>query len=250
MSEFHTALVTGASRGIGAAIVRRLRERGMEVHAAALADDDLDRIAGETGAIAHGIDLRDPAAVAAELGSIPVDLLVNNAGVLPKLAPFQATPASDIDVLLDVNVRAALHTTHLFLAGMIERRLGHIVFMGSIAGRHPTPNSAVYAGTKGAIHAFAEGLRCDLLGTGVRVTVLMPGRVETQLYDQAFGSREAAAGALYSQIDAIRPDDIATAICAAIDMPPNVDITALEIVPTDQIFGGSSVAATPSTRRA
>jgi NADP-dependent 3-hydroxy acid dehydrogenase YdfG len=128
---------------------------------------------------------------------------------------------------------------------MIERDRGHIVFMGSIAGRHPSPNSAVYGGTKAALRAFAEGLRGDLLGTGVRVTVLMPGRVETRLYDGVFGDHAKAHDVLYRDFDSIQPADIARAITTALDMPPNVDLTAIEIVPTKQFFGGSSIARTP-----
>ena len=112
-----------------------------------------------------------------------------------------------------------------------------------MAGKHPTPRTAVYGATKAAIHAFAEGLRADLLGSAIRVTVLVPGRVETRLYDQIFGSHEAAAATLYDGFEAVQPADIATVICAALDLPPNVDLTTIEVLPTKQAFGGSSIAA-------
>jgi NADP-dependent 3-hydroxy acid dehydrogenase YdfG len=214
----------------------------MEVHAAAIDDHDLRTLAADTGAVAHGVDLRDRAATEAALGGLAIDVAVNNAGVLHRLEPFVANDADTIDLIVDVNLRAALHVTRLVLPGMIERNHGHIVFMGSIAGKHPTPNGAVYAATKAALHAFAEGLRCDLLGTDVRVTVLMPGRVETRLYDGVFGSHEAAHERLYADFDAVQPADVAAVVNAALDLPQNVDLTAIEILPTRQIFGGSTIA--------
>jgi len=214
----------------------------MHVHAAAIDDDDLRRVASETGATAHAVDLRDRSATEAALHGLQVDVAVNNAGVLPALEPFAANSADIIDLVVDVNLRAALHVTRLVLPGMIERNHGHVVFLGSIAGKHPTPNSAVYAATKAALHAFAEGLRCDLLGTDVRVTVLMPGRVQTRLYDGALGSHQAAHERLYADFDAVQPDDVAAVVNAALDLPQNVDLTAVEILPTRQIFGGSTIA--------
>ncbi len=244
---YQTALVTGASRGIGEAIVRSLRGRGMDVHALALADPDLDRVAAETGAHAHGLDIRDAEALAGAIGDVPFDVVVNNAGVLPQLQPFVENAAASIDLVVDINLRAALHVTRLVLPGMIAHDRGHILFTGSIAGRHPTPNSAVYAATKSALHAFAEGLRLDLLGSNIRVTVLMPGRVQTRLYDGIFGGTSQAAAALYDDFDAVQPDDIATVINLALDLPSNVDLTAIEILPTKQVFGGSTIARNTPT---
>ena len=240
--DFDTALVTGASRGIGEAIVRKFRARGMQVHALALADQSLIDIAAETGAVPHGLDLRDTGALAALVEGLDIDVLVNNAGVLPQLQPFAASTPSTIDALIDVNLRAALHVTSLVLPGMIARDRGHIFFMGSIAGKHPTPNTATYGATKAALHAFAEGLRCDLLGSSVRVTVLMPGRVQTRLYDDIFGGHDKASEALYDDFEAIQPGDIATVIANAMDLPAHVDLTTIEVLPTRQTFGGSQIA--------
>ena len=171
---------------------------------------------------------------------------MNNAGVLPQLEPFASNTADAIDLLVDVNLRAALHVTRLVLPGMIARDRGHLFFLGSMAGRHPTPKSAVYAGTKAALHAFADGLRGDLLGANIRVTVLMPGRVQTRLYDDIFGGNAEATTALYEAFDAVQPADVAAVIAHAIDLPPNVDLTAIEILPTKQVFGGSTIAKTPT----
>ena len=242
MSQFRTALVTGGSRGIGKAIVCSLRDRGLDVHALALDDDDLQHVAAKTGAHALGLDIRDATALAMAIGDSAFDVVVNNAGVLPRLEPFADNSMDVIDLMIDVNLRAALRVTRLVLPGMIERDHGHIFFVGSIAGKHPTPNVAAYCATKAALHAFAEGLRCDLLGSNIRVTVLMPGRVQTRLYDGIFGGTEQAAAALYDDFEAVQPADIAAVINAALDLPANVDLTAIEILPTKQIFGGSSMS--------
>lgn len=242
-----TALVTGASRGIGEGVVRALRTRGYDVHALALDDDDLRRVAGETGAIAHGLDIRDGAALEAAIAEIPFDVVINNAGVLPELRSFAENSGDAIDLLVDVNLRSALHVTRLVLPGMIARDRGHLFYVGSMAGKHPTPNTAVYGATKAALHAFAEGLRCDLLGSSIRVTVLLPGRVQTRLYDGIFGDHDTASAALYDGFEAIQPADVAAVIVAAIDLPPYVDLTTIEILPTRQAFGGSRVAPGPAT---
>lgn len=243
MSAPQLALVTGASRGIGASVTRSLRARGLEVIAAARDESDLQQLAAECGAQALPIDLTDTAAIETALSGREIDVVVNNAGVLPDLQPFHAHPAAAVDLMIDVNLRAALHVTRILLPGMLARDRGHLFFMGSIAGRHPTPNAAVYAGTKAALHAFAEGLRADIVGSRVRVTVLMPGRVQTHLYDGAFGSNAAATSALYDGFEAIQPADIATVINATLDMPPNVDVTAIEVLPTMQVFSGSRIVS-------
>ena len=182
------------------------------------------------------------------IGDIAFDVVINNAGVLPELRPFAENGRDAIDLLVDVNLRAALQVTRLVLPGMLARDRGHLFYLGSIAGKHPTANTAVYGATKAALHAFAEGLRNDLLGSAIRVTVLMPGRVQTRLYDGAFGTNDAATAAMYDDFEAVQPADVAAVIGAAIDLPPHVDLTAIEILPTKQVFGGSRIARTEPAR--
>jgi NADP-dependent 3-hydroxy acid dehydrogenase YdfG len=144
--------------------------------------------------------------------------------------------------LIDINLRAAVHATLALLPGMVQRNRGHIVFTGSIAGTRPTGNSAIYSATKAALNAFADGLRLDLQGAAVRVTVLAPGRVETNLYDDAMGGHDVAVSRLYSGASALQPADVAAIVGMALTMPPHVDVTRVEVVPTMQVFGGSSIA--------
>jgi 3-hydroxy acid dehydrogenase / malonic semialdehyde reductase len=242
MSNYTNAVVTGASGGIGRAIVDELVRRGMLVHALALPDSALDAMTELDGVTVHGIDVRDATAVAAIVADLDVDVLVNNAGTIGDLKPAQQSTAQIVDALIDINLRAALQTTLAVLPGMVERNRGHIVFTGSIAGSRPTANSAVYGATKAALAAFADGLRMDLHGAAVRVTVMMPGRVETGLYDIALGGHDAAVARLYSGATSIQPADIAALVGVAIGMPAHVDVTRLEVVPTMQVFGGSAIA--------
>jgi len=244
VTPYTTAVLTGASGGIGRAIVDELVRLGMDVHAVALPDDALDALRGRDNVTAHGADVRDAAAVTAILESLEVDVLVNNAGIIGDLRPAHESNAAMADALIDINLRAAVHATMCVLPGMVARNRGHIVFTGSIAATRPTANSALYSATKAALHTFADGLRMDLHGSGVRVTVLAPGRVETHLYDEAMGGHEIAAARLYSGAAALQPEDVAAVVGMALTMPTHVDVTRVEVVPTMQVFGGSAVAET------
>jgi NADP-dependent 3-hydroxy acid dehydrogenase YdfG len=239
---YTSALVTGGSRGIGAAVVRELTSRDLTVHLVARPSDELDDLAAETGATPHGIDVRDTPALTSVVAEFQPDIVVNNAGVLPQLATFSQLTPESIDQSIDVNLRAAIHASHAASTYMLERNRGHIFLIGSIAGRIPSPNAAVYSATKAALHMFADGLRLDFLGSAVRVTTVMPGRVETSIYDHALGGRAAARELLYDGTEAVAAEDVAGAIGAVLDMPANVDTTIIELMPTRQAYGGNQVA--------
>ena len=242
MSPYKTAVVTGASGGIGRAIVDELVRLGMYVHALALPDDSLGALRGLDGVSVHGVDVRDSGALITAISDLEVDVLVNNAGTIGDLKPVHLSSATVADALIDINFRAAVQSTMVVLPGMVQRNLGHIVFTGSIAGSRPTANSAIYSATKAALNAFADGLRMDLFGAAVRVTVLVPGRVETNLYDSALGGHDSAVTRLYSGATSIQPGDVAGLVGVALSLPPHVDVTRLEVVPTMQVFGGSTIA--------
>ena len=180
MTPYKTAVVTGASGGIGRAIVDELVRLGMYVHALALPDESLEALRGLDGVSVRGVDVRDSDALIAAVTDLEVDVLVNNAGIIGDLKAVQLSNAAVADALIDINFRAAVQSTMAVLPGMVQRNLGHIVFTGSIAGSRPTANSAIYSATKAALNAFADGLRMDLFGAAVRVTVLVPGRVENE----------------------------------------------------------------------
>jgi NADP-dependent 3-hydroxy acid dehydrogenase YdfG len=242
IADYKRALVTGASSGIGLAVAERLAGGGLEVHTVALPESGLEEQARRLGATAHAMDVADTASLEALVKKIQPDVLVNNAGILGAFAPLQAISRADVDRLLAVNLAQAVHFTRAALPAMLERRRGHIFFTGSIAGRVANKGLAVYAATKAALFAFAEGLRWDVLGSGIRTTVLVPGRVETHIYDQHFGSHDKAGEVLYRDFESIQPADVAHLVSAILDMPAHVDVSVAEIMPTGQVFGGSQVA--------
>lgn len=241
-SRYERALVTGASSGIGLAIAERLAGAGLEVHAVALPESGLEIHAKRMGAIPHAMDVADTAAIERLVGEVQPDVLVNNAGILGAFQPLQAVSRQAVDQLIAINLAQAIHFTRAALPGMVERRRGHIFFTGSIAGRVASKGLAVYAATKAGILAFAEGIRWDVLGSGVRTTVLVPGRVETHIYDQHFGGHEKAGVALYQDFDALQPADLAQLLDTVLDLPAHVDVSVVEVMPTGQVFGGSQFA--------
>lgn len=242
-ASYKTALVTGATSGIGRAIVVALRAAGLRVLAVGRNQALLEELQGECGALPVALDVRQTQEFTALLEQYQVDVLVNNAGVLSTRAPFQEMDAAEIDNMFDINLKAPLHLTRQVLPGMVARGHGHLFFIGSSAGRAPHPGAAVYGASKAGISLFCDALRCDLLGSGVRVTEIAPGRVETQLYRTAMGL-EAASKELYDGYLSINPEDIANLLLAALKLPEQVDVSRLEVFPTAQAVGGSRMVKT------
>ena len=237
---YQTALITGASSGIGRAIAERLVKDGMKVYALGRDAKALDALASTCGVTPVSIDLHDIAPLREVFEREPIDVVVNNAGLLPAIAKFGETAPTDIDSMIDINLRAPLHIAQLALDGMVRRKRGHLFFVGSSAGRFPHPNTAVYGATKAAISMFCDSLRCDLLGTKVRVTEIAPGRVQTNLYRTALGE-QGANEKLYDAYRSIQPENIAELIATALALPEAVDVSRMEIFPTDQAAGGSQI---------
>jgi len=175
-ADYRVALVTGASSGIGAATVRRLRAEGLEVHAMARDADRLAALATATGCVPHALDVRATAEIAELAGTLEVDVLVNNAGQ-SRQGDILSNSADDVDQLIDVNLRAILHLARLFVPGMVARNRGHIVTISSIAGHYAFPGgNTVYHATKAGVHSLSQQLRAGerLQNVGV-------------LFEQGFG---------------------------------------------------------------
>ena len=240
-----TVLVTGASSGIGAALVRRLRTDGRDVVALARRADRLHALAEETGCRPIALDLRDRDGVARLVRDIEPDAIVNNAGSGQGFRGLAHTPGEDIEAALALNVAAPLQLVHAFLPGMIDRGRGHIVNIGSIAGLYPI-TSALYGATKGAIHLMSQNLRVELKGTGIRVTEIAPGRVTTEFYDAGGLSPEEAERFKRTGITELTADDVARSIQFALDAPAHVNIGLIELTPTEQALGGAYL--TPAAR--
>jgi NADP-dependent 3-hydroxy acid dehydrogenase YdfG len=238
-----TALVTGTTSGIGRSIAVALARKGIAVLAVGRDRAALESLEAECGATPLVLDARDHERMSAQLAGHAIDILVNNAGVLPTRAAFPAIDPAAIDAMIGTNLAAPIHLARLVLPGMIERRFGHLFFIGSSAGRFPHPNAAVYGASKAGLSLFCDALRCDLLGTGVRVSEICPGRVRTRLYRAAMGM-ESAQAELYDGYETIAPDEIADLLVAVLGMPDHVDVSRLEVFPTSQAVGGARIVKT------
>jgi NADP-dependent 3-hydroxy acid dehydrogenase YdfG len=240
-SDYRTVLVTGASSGIGAALVERLCSEGLEVHALARSEEALHELSKRTGCIARVLDVRDRAGLARLAGEVEFDILVNNAGVdRPK--PFLKADAEDIDLLVDVNLRAVLHLCRLIVPGMVTRDRGHIVNISSIAGAYNFAGNSSYHATKAAISMLSRQLRIDAFGRHVRVTEICPGRVATDIFAHVHGSSRETYERFLQGYELPEAKDIADAVAFAIAAPLAVNIGHMEITPTLQVPGGLSTA--------
>jgi NADP-dependent 3-hydroxy acid dehydrogenase YdfG len=219
--------------------VRELRVGGLEVYAVARSADDLVALANETGCRPMALDITHRDAVMSALGSLDADVLINNASALVRATASWETAPDDIDALLDVNLRGTLNCLAAVVPGMKARRLGHIVNLGSTSGTWPLSGMPVYAMTKAAIHNLSNTLRLDLHGSGVRVSEISPGRVETGAHLVLGQSQEESRRLFYDGFETLLPADIAEAIMFVLGAPQRMDVSFMEIVPTDQSYGGS-----------
>ena len=240
-SDYTTALVTGASTGMGAAIAERLAKRGLTVHAVARNEERLAELADRTGVVPHVVDLTDTAALTAVVNDLKVDVLVNCAGV-SRPGNILDSSEQDIDELIDVNLRGLLQLTRLVLPGMVERDLGHVVNISSIAGIYNFYGHTVYHATKAAVHQISRQLRNDTVGKRIRVTEICPGRVETEIFGRNMGgspeAMEEAWQTYYEGYESLTTDDIVNALDYAIETPRHVNVGMLELMPTFQVPGG------------
>ncbi len=223
------ALVTGATSGVGRALVAALRDEGYLVLALGRNKAALDELSRLDGVTPVGVDLADADAVAQALGDTQVDVLINNAGLMPPPGPFQDLDPAEIGRAVSVNVTAQIALTRLVVPDMCARGTGHVLFTGSISGHAPYANMALYCATKAAVGGFAQALRLDLADHGVRVTEIVAGRIETALYKDVL-STEARAG-MYRPGTTLQPEDVARMVTAVLAMPPHVDVSRFDILP-------------------
>ena len=243
-----TALVTGATSGIGEATVRALVAAGWRCIATGRRAERLDTLVAELGADkVHPavFDVRDDAARDAALDNLTpefaqIDLLVNNAGLAQGLSPAQESSMEDWQTMIDTNVTAMASLTRKMLPGLIARK-GAIITIGSVAGSYIYPGGNAYAGSKAFANHFTLALRADLHGTGVRVTSIEPGMVETEFTLVRTGSQQASDD-LYSGVHPMTGEDIAATILWIAELPPHLNINRIELMPVNQDFAGFRVA--------
>ncbi len=242
-----TVLVTGATAGFGAAIARRYVAAGARVVATGRRAERLDALRAELGERLHPLafDVSDRQAVSAALAAIPapfadVDVVVANAGLALGLEPAQGADLDDWDTMIATNCSGLVYTVRAVLPGMIARGRGHVVTLGSVAGRWPYPGGNVYGATKAFVRQFALNLRADLLGHPIRVTDIEPGIAETEFSVVRFGGDAERAKGPYAGLEALTADDIAESVMWVTTLPAHVNVNTLELMPTMQAFGGFS----------
>jgi serine 3-dehydrogenase len=244
-----TVLVTGASAGFGAAIAARFADNDWRVIACARRAERLRQLVDRFGAErihASAFDMRDEAAMRAALAALPadfrdIDLLVNNAGLALGTTKAQDSELAQWRQMIDTNVTALVTLTRLLLPQLVERR-GAIVNISSISGTHPYTGGNVYGGTKAFVTQFSANLRCDLHGTGVRVTNIEPGMAETEFTLVRTGGNQAASDKLYAGAHPITGADIADTVWWVANLPPHLDVTRVEVMPVSQSAAGLQVA--------
>lgn len=238
--------VTGASAGFGAAIARSFVKGGHRVVATARRKDRLDALAAELGdaLLALELDVRDADAVAAVPGVLPdgfaeVDVLVNNAGLALGLEPAHKASLEDWHTMIDTNCTGLVQVTRALLPGMVERRRGHVINIGSTAGNWPYAGGNVYGASKAFVRQFSLNLRTDLHGTGVRVSNIEPGLCGgTEFSNVRFHGDDARAASVYANVQPLSAEDIAESVHWIATLPAHVNVNEIELMPVAQSFGG------------
>ncbi|MDR2955943.1 MAG: SDR family NAD(P)-dependent oxidoreductase [Prevotella sp.] len=242
------ALITGATSGLGKSIALRLAKEGYNVIITGRRKERLEElekeieIKYESKVFSLSFDVRSYDQVAKAIGSLPeewkaIDVLVNNAGLAAGLDPIFAGDVDDWEQMIDTNIKGLLYVTRTVSPDMVARKSGHIINIGSIAGKGVYPDGAVYCATKYAVNALSQGLRMDMLPYGIRVTQICPGAVETEFSLVRFKGDQSRADQVYTGYENLIADDIADAVYYAVSQPPHVDIQDMLVMPTAQATG-------------
>jgi serine 3-dehydrogenase len=241
-----TILITGATAGFGEAAARKFVAGGWNAIGTGRREERLKALQEELGAgfLPLAIDMRDIEAVErlarleAPWGEI--DLLLNNAGLAPPTDPLPDTDWDKIETVIETNITGLVALTRALLPKLIERK-GQIINLSSVAATYPYKGGAVYAGTKAFVRQFSLDLRCDLAGTGVRVTSVEPGMAETEFTIVRTGGDKEASDKLYAGMNPMTSDDLADLFWWLANLPPHLNINAVELMPVSQSFAGFTV---------
>ena len=238
-----TALVTGASSGIGKATALALAEAGFNLVICGRRMEALqevkDQLHEKSEVHILQFDVRDKEKVKQAIESLPkkfkeIDVLVNNAGNAHGLDPIQTGSLEDWDSMIDINVKGLLYVSREIIPQMTERKSGHIINIGSLAGKEVYPNGNVYSASKHAVDAINKGMRIDLNGTGIRVGAINPGLVETNFSEVRFKGDSERANSVYQGFQALKAEDIAELVVFIVTRPAHVNIADLLVLPTAQ----------------
>jgi len=249
----HTVLVTGATAGFGEATARRFLANGHKVVAVGRRAERLAALKDSLPAeqqqklLTMVVDVCDSTQVDALASALPaefskVTVLVNNAGLALGLEPAHKALLSDWDQMIDTNIKGLVHMSRAFLPGMVERKCGHVINLGSVAANYPYPGGNVYGGTKAFVKQFSLNLRADLIGTPVRVTCIEPGMCAgTEFSNVRFKGDDEKAEKVYTGVQALSADDVAETIYWSATLPSHMNINVLEVMPIQQSFNAFNV---------
>ena len=249
------ALVTGVTSGIGEACARLFCAEGWRVVGCGRRRDRLEALGASLGDLffAQSVDVRDRACVNNSLQMLPeefapIAVLVSNAGLALGVDKAPEANLDDWETMIDTNCRAMVSLTRAVLPGMIQRRRGHVISIGSVAGSYPYPGGNVYGATKAFVRQFALNLRADLLGTPVRSTNIEPGMVHTEFSAVRFGGDAERAKTVYEGLEPLSAADIANAVLWCASLPQHVNVNTLELMPTGQAFSPFAIDRTGGSR--
>jgi len=238
-----TALVTGATSGIGKATAQILAKNNYKIILCGRREDRLIALEKELSEFTEihslSFDVRDKKAVFESINSLPeafsrIDVLINNAGNAHGLESIQNGDLDDWDAMIDINVKGLLYVSKAIMPQMIERKSGHIINVGSIAGKEVYPNGNVYCASKHAVDALNQAMRMDLNPYGIRVGAIHPGMVETEFSEVRFKGDTKRAENVYKGFQPLLPEDIADIIYFVVSRPYHVNIADLMVLPTAQ----------------
>lgn len=238
-----TALITGASSGIGKATAKAFAEQNIDLILCGRRREKLENLQKELSAKVSVtilvFDIRNKTEVFNQIDSLSeefqrIDILVNNAGNAHGLDPFQDGNIDDWDAMLDINVKGLLYVSKAIVPQMVERQSGHIINIGSTAGKEVYPNGNVYCASKFAVDAINQGMRIDLNKSGIRVGAVNPGLTQTEFSKVRFKGDEERAENVYRGFEPLQPEDIAEIIAFVVSRPAHVNIADLTVMPTAQ----------------
>jgi serine 3-dehydrogenase len=243
--ENKVILITGASSGIGRSCARAFAGTGARLILAARRPERLEDLVVELNRkLGEDIfflvfDVRDQPAVERVVNGLPakwsaIDVLVNNAGLSRGLDKLHEGKLDDWEEMIDVNIKGLLYISRAVIPGMVKRGRGHVINIGSIAGHEVYPGGNVYCATKFAVDALSKGMRLDFSGTGLRVSQVSPGMVETEFSLVRFRGDKERAEKVYQGLTPLSPDDIADAVVYCATRPPHVNVSEIVVMPTDQ----------------
>lgn len=237
------ALITGATSGIGKATAKIFAKNGIDLIICGRRQDRLDELEKELNQFSKiqtlNFDVRDKEDVFSKINDLPeafseIDILLNNAGNAHGLDPFQDGDITDWEAMIDINVKGLLYVSKAVLPKMLARESGHIINIGSTAGKEVYPKGNVYCASKYAVDAINQGMRIDLNGKGIKVGAINPGMVETEFSEIRFKGDKEKASKVYQGFTPLQPKDIAEIIWFTVTRPSHVNIADLTVMALDQ----------------